>query len=83
MQERKLMMRLPPGQRFVISYDREGASLYGIATPGAWDADDFATATDAMVPTKAEMDVIWHRTPSPQPKPPRLSDRLRKRRDQP
>jgi hypothetical protein len=50
MDERKLLMRLPKDQRFVITYDREGASLYSIATP-ARQVDHFCQAD---TPAKTE-----------------------------
>ena len=30
--EHELIMKLPPGRRYIVTYDTEGASLYAIAT---------------------------------------------------
>jgi hypothetical protein len=31
-EQRELVMRLPPGRRYVLSYDEFGASLYAVAS---------------------------------------------------
>jgi hypothetical protein len=90
MQERKLLMRLPAGQRFIIEYDKAGASLYAIATP-ARQVEHFCQA-DSPAKTETpgqrmlrEIRERWDSPPEPKPPAPapnpRPSDRLLKRRE--
>jgi hypothetical protein len=52
-QDRELVMRLPPGRRYAVSYDQFGASLYAVASVTfQYQAVEPAVTTPASKPDK-------------------------------